>query len=86
MTNQSLATLQGGERTQWQAVLCLLPAALPSAAEGGGCTSGCSPPLTTKDSPKMDARRRIRAEPSLLPFVQQEKRSRNPWLLDSGLT
>lgn len=56
-------------------MLRLLPAALPSAAEGGGGISGCSPPLTTKDLLKMDARRRIRAEPSLLSFVQEEEGS-----------
>lgn len=70
-----LATRQGGERTQWKEMLCLLPAALPSAAEGGGCVTVCSPPLTTKDLFKMHARRRIRAEPSLLSFVQGEEGS-----------
>lgn len=54
-------------------MLCLLPAALPSSAEGGGCV--CSSPLTTKDIFKMHARRRIRADPSLLSFVQEEEGS-----------
>lgn len=66
--------------------VCLLPAPLPSAADGEVCISGCFPPLTTKDLLKMDARRRIRAEPSLLSFVQEEEGSINPWLLESGLT
>lgn len=56
-------------------MLRLLPAALPSAAEGGGCVSVCSSPPTTKDIFKMHARRRIRADPSLLSFVQEEERS-----------
>lgn len=74
ITNQS-QTGQGGERAQWKEMLCLLPAALPSAAEGGGCVSVCSRPLTTKDLFKMHARRRIRAGPSLLSFVQEEEGS-----------
>lgn len=75
ITNQSLPTRQGGERTQWKEMLCLLPAALPSAAEGGGCVSVCSSPLTTKDTFKMHAIRRIRADPSLPSFVQKEEGS-----------
>lgn len=43
ITNQPPATRRGEERTQWKEMLCVLP------AEGGGCTSGCSPPLATKD-------------------------------------
>lgn len=69
-------------------MLCLLPAALPSAVEGGGCISVCSPPLTTKDLFKMHARRRIRAEPSLLSFVQEEEGSiaLGYWSLGSSST
>lgn len=58
----------GRERIRWEEMLCLLPAAWPSAAEGAWCVSGCSPPLTTKDLLKRDASGRTGAEPSSSPL------------------